>query len=202
MRHTLSLVIVLVLLGVGVVLFRDFLLDTVRGIVQPQIQVESLVDNLDMRDVKKELIKEALDRVAFFDPGQVTYYTPSTAQRERVSARKVKVAWTDLKQPLGLAFYEGESEPFQSWGVEYAPTDGSGEYDIVIKLYLRDDIVRDKSSEELGEWYQGLLLRAVWDLTHPQRPEYEGMERFEGMDEFVQDSVKEAWWEIAKGGQK
>ena len=192
----------LLLVIAGLVVGRNYILDYARDIVTPDIRVVSSMRQVSVAGIQQEQIRGELEKVKFFDDKQVTYYAPSTAQRERVSVRKLRVLLTEDKQPLGLAYYTGEPEPFQSWGVEYAPTTKSNVYDLTIKLYVREDIVGDKSSEELAERYQGLALRAVWDLTHPQKSEYKGMERFAGSAEYVAEGVKESWWSVAKGGQE
>lgn len=183
----------------GLVVGRKYILDFVITISTPDISVKSGMNIVSVGGINPDKIKGELDMVKFFDSEQVTYYTPSTAQRERVSVSKLTILLVEEQQPLGLAYYQGETEPFQAWGVEYAPTVRSGVYDLTLKLYIRDDIVQSKNNDELREWYQGLALRAVWDLTHPQKSEYKGMERFEGPQEYIAHGVGQSWWSIAKG---
>ena len=194
-------IVLLLLVVAGLVVGRKYILDLAIGITTPNIRVISGMDRVSVASINSDKIRKELDKVKFFDREQVTYYTPSTAQRESVSVRKLAILLAEEQQPLDLAYYQGETEPFQAWGVEYAPTARSGVYDLALKLYIRDDIVQSKSSEELGEWYQGLALRAVWDLTHPQKSEYRGMERFEGSQEYIADGIRQSWWSITKGAK-
>ncbi len=197
-----GLIVLLLLAVAGLVVARKYILDWATNIVTPDIKVESRTNLVSVSEIQRGKIRETMEQVKFFDNGGVTYYTPSTAQRGSVSVRKVKVILSPVRQPLGLTYYHGESEPFQSWGVEYTPTALGNQHDLTISLYVREDIAAREGSESLAKWYQGVLLNAVWDLSHPQKAEYSGMERFSGMSEYIQNGVREHWWRVERMGGK
>lgn len=179
-------------------MFRQYAMDKATYFFIPTIRVESNVEGIKISKIDKHKIQEALDQQGFFAPLQVTQYSASTAQIGSVSARKLRVVLTGREQALGLTYSEGEREPFQSWGVTYTATAHENIYDVTIYLYVVPSIVESEDRERLAQRYRGLLLASAWDLTHPQKSEYGGMERFEGMGEYVREHIDEQWWIIKK----
>lgn len=193
-------IVLLLLVIARLVVGRKYLGDLATDIVTPDIKVVSDSSLLAVGTVDRDKIRDELNTINLYDARGVTYYAPTTAQQGSVSVRKIKIVLTPTKQPLGLTYYQGEREPFQSWGVEYAPTASGAKHDLTIWLYVREDIVQRETGEPLAKWYQGVLLNALWDLTHPQKAEYTGMERFAGMSEYIQSGVGASWWSIDKAG--
>jgi hypothetical protein len=192
-------VLLLVALGLGaIVVFRQRIGEIGTYLLPHTISVVSETDDVVVASTDVKLIRAALDQVEFYSTNQITQYAPSTAQIGRVSVRNLRVVLTTDEQALGKTYSTGEQTPFQSWGVLYTPTSGDNVYDVTILLHVTPAIVEREDAETLARRYQGILLRAVWDLSHPQKPEYAGLERFEGMKEYASLYRDEQWWTISK----
>lgn len=164
----------------------------------PRVRVHSQVADMAVREVDVEQIEMALQEAGVFEPANVINYKSNGAMAGMMSVRKVLIVLSPDEQMLGKTFGAGETSPYQSWGVSYTPTDEEGIADITLYLYVKPEIVASEEPSKLATRYQGILLRSIWDLTHPKQPQHKELARFEGMSEYVRGKIEEMWWEVKK----
>jgi len=177
---------------------RAWVTNKIAKLVSPELKVVSQVEGVAVRAVEVELIKATLAEADFLAPGQILRYNQNGMQTGQVRVAKLIVVLTPEMQGLGKTYSVGESEPYQSWGITYAQTEQAEVSDVTIYLYVKDGIVETEEVDKLAKRYQGLLLTAIWDLTHPKRAGDKEFARFEGMSEYNKDKIQETWWEIKK----
>ena len=190
--------IIFLLLSVLLWWQRAWVVDKASQLITPEIKVVSQVAGIQVQGVDTNLIKKTLAESNFTLPGQITRFQPNGLQAGKVSVRKLMVVLTPEEQGLGKTFGVGESAPYQSWGIAYNDTREAGVADVTIYLYVRESIVETEEAEKLGKRYQGLLLTAIWDLTHPKQTGDKELARFEGMSEYNKGKIQESWWGIEK----
>jgi hypothetical protein len=192
-------VLIVLIIVAGLILWRwAWVTEQVNQWITPEIKVESQVAGVAVSGVETPLIKATLAEAGFSAPGQITRYQSSGRQAGSVEVDKLHIVLTPHEQAIGKTYGAGESAPYQSWGIEYAQTDGGEASDVTIYLYVRESIVQTEEADKLAKRYQGLLLSAIWDLTHPKRPQDKEFARFEGMSEYKRDKLGQVWWEVQK----
>lgn len=164
----------------------------------PRVRVQSEVATLSVKRVGTEQIETVLEEAGFFEPVGVINYQANGAMRGVVSVRNVLIIFTGEEQMLGKTYGTGETSPYQSWGVAYRATQHPGVSDVTIYLYVKPEIAGNEEPDKLARRYQGILLRAIWDLTHPKQADQRELARFDGMSEYIKDKVQESFWEIAR----
>lgn len=193
------IVLLLLLLLAGTLWWqRVWLTDKIAKLMNSELKVVSQVEGVAVRGIDVELIKATLVEMGFVAPGQITRYQPSGLQAGSVGVRRLQVVFTPEEQILGKTYGVGESVPYQSWGVNYNKTNTEGVEDVTIYLYVQESIVQTEEAANLAKRYQGLLLTAVWDLTHPKRAGDKELARFEGMSEYNKSKIQETWWRVEK----
>lgn len=164
----------------------------------PEIKVVSQVVGVAVREVDVDLIEATLAEAGFVAPGQISRYEPNGFQAGSVEVDRLLVVFTPDEQGLGKTYGSGESLPYQSWGIAYAQTEEAEVSDVTIYLYVKDSIVQTEETDKLSKRYQGLLLTAIWDLTHPKQAGNKEFARFEGMSEYNKSKIQETWWGVVK----
>ncbi len=193
------MVLIALIILAGLILWRwAWVADKTSELLIPDIRVVSQVAGVAVSGVETPLIKATLAEAGFSAPRQITRYLPSGRQAGSVEVDKLLILLTSHEQAIGKTYGVGESAPYQSWGIEYAQTDGGEASDVTIYLYIRESIVQTEEADKLAKRYQGLLLSAIWDLTHPKQPQDKEFARFEGMSEYKRDKLGQAWWEVQK----
>jgi hypothetical protein len=163
-----------------------------------EILITSNVPSITATFSNKETILKAIKSLNIFEPNSVALYTEKGLQSQLTTIYGLNVILTNEVQPLGQIFTQdeqGKDKLLQAFGVKY---DSSTKiYNLY--LYLDRQISEKSNDEDLSRRYSYIMKYAVWDITHPLKPEYDTYEkRLQGKDEFLQKNLSENWINITQ----
>lgn len=140
--------------------------------------------------VNYEYLIEKMDETNFWGSQAVSVYGANGAIQTSVTVRNLQIILTDKEQPLGKVSSQntdGSLGTYQSFGTKF-----NSEGIMSIYLHVSPNIIQEESYDDASYRYAGILLSAVFDLTHPRLPEHTSFEeRLVGKDIFMNNWSQE-----------
>lgn len=195
--------VMIVLAVVGYIYYSQFWLtksdvvspDNMRSL--PKLSVSSDFDAI-VSLKSQGLLEAKLGETGFWDEKNVSIYTNLGAISSRESIVSLHIILSDKPQTLGRVESvnpDGTRHRYQSFGMSYDKALSK----LTLILHVDPTIIKTEGKEALERRFSGLLLSAVYDLTHPPLPEHTNFsDRLAGKDDFLKPFVEnsENYFEI------